>query len=172
MAIIIGALVIIGLLAIVGAVLLLQGGDRAQTAQSVPPPAAAADASESEPQAMSSNGSLPVPVAPEAVDASESEPQAMSSDGSLPVPVAPEATNTVPTDSPAPQHEADADESIPEYTLPIERDTEQHVVLNGQFHELVDQLRTLHEQSVEIEQRLNALNKMVERIDQREAMNK
>jgi len=144
-AIIIAALVIIGLLAIVGAVLLMRGGGREQVAQSVPAPAVATDAPESESSALSSHASLSVPVAPEAV-------------------------HTVPTDSPAPQRETAAEESIPEHTLPIERDTEQHVVLNGQFHELVDQLRTLHEQSVEREQRLNALNKMVERIDQSEAM--
>ena len=145
MAIIIAALVIIGLLAIVGAVLLMRGGGREQVAQSVPAPAVATDAPESESSALSSHASLSVPVAPEAV-------------------------HTVPTDSSAPQRETAAEESIPEHTLPIERDTEQHVVLNGQFHELVDQLRTLHEQSVEREQRLNALNKMVERIDQSEAM--
>jgi hypothetical protein len=144
-AIIIGALAIIVLFAIVGAVLLLRGGGRERAVQPVPPPAVAADESKSEPLA------------------------AMPLNGSLAVPAAPEAANTVPTESPAPQPEAAAEESIPEHTLPIERDTEQHVVLNGQFHELVDQLRALHEQSVEIEQRLNALNKMVERIDQREA---
>lgn len=171
MAIIIAALVIIGLLAIVGAVLLMRGGGREQVAQSVPAPAVATDASESESPAMSSNGSLPVPAAPEAADASESEPSTMPLNGSSPVPAAPEVANTVPTDSPAPpQRETAAEESVPERTESIERDTEQHVVLNGQFHELVDQLRTLHEQSVEIEQRLNALNKMVERIDQSEAM--
>ncbi len=147
MAIIIGALVIIGLLAIVGVVLLLQGEGRAQTVQSVPSPASAADAAKSEPAAVSSNGAAPVAAAPE-------------------------AANTVPTDSPVPQHEIVAEEPVPEPTTSIERDTEQHVVLNGQFHELVDQLRTLHEQSVEIEQRLSALNKMVERIDQRETTNR
>ena len=145
MAIIIGALVIIGLLAIVGAIVLIRGGGREQVAQSVPAPAVATEASESELPTMPSNGSLPVPAAPEVV-------------------------HPVPTDSPAPQRETAAEESIPEHTLPIERDTEQHVVLNGQFHELVDQLRTLHEQSMEIEQRLNSLNKMVERIGQHEAM--
>lgn len=187
MAIIIAALVIIGLLAIVGAVLLMRGGGREPLAQSVPAPAVVTDAPESESSTMSShaslsvplsmadgseselptmplNGSSPVPVAP------ESESPALSSNGSLPMPDAPEAVHTVPTDSPAPQSEIAAEEPAPERTAFIERDTERHVVLNGQFHELVNQLRTLHEQSMEIEQRLNALNKMVERIDQQEAM--
>lgn len=169
MAIIIGALVIIGLLAIVGAVLLMRGGGREQVAQSVPAPAVATDASESESsEMMSSHASLSVPLS--MADGSESELPTMPLNGSSPVPAAPEAVHTVPTDSPAPQSEIAAEESVPERTASIEHDTEQHVVLNGQFHELVDQLRTLHEQSMEIEQRLNALNKMVERIGQHEAM--
>ena len=174
MAIIIGALVIIGLLAIVGAVLLLQGEGRAQAARSVPQPASTADATTSEPPTVSSNGSLPVSAVSEAADASEGEPPAMPLNGSLPVPATLEAANTVPTDSSAAllQHDTDAEESVPERLAHTERETEQHVVLNGQFHELVDQLRTLHEQSVEIEQRLSALNKMVERIDQRETTNR
>ena len=191
MAIIIGALVIIGLLAIVGAVLLIRGGGREQVAQSVPASAAATDAPESESsELMSSHASLSVPLSmadgseselptmplngsspvPAAADAPESESPALSLNGSLPVPAAPEVVHPVPTDSPAPQRETAAEESVPERTASIERDTEQHVVLNGQFHELVDQLRTLHEQSMEIEQRLNSLNKMVERIGQQEAM--
>ena len=192
MAIIIGALVIIGLLAIVGAVLLIRGGGREQVAQSASAaatdapesesselmsshaslsvPLSMADGSESELPTMPLNGSSPVPAASEAADAPESESPALSSNGSLPVPAAPEAVYPVPTDSPAPQRETAAEESVPERTASIERDTEQHVVLNGQFHELVDQLRTLHEQSMEIEQRLNSLNKMVERIGQQEAM--
>ncbi|HEV2659499.1 MAG TPA: hypothetical protein VGU68_02805 [Ktedonobacteraceae bacterium] len=193
MAIIIAALVIIGLLAIVGAVLLMRGGGREQVAQSAPAPVVATDAPESESSEMPSHASLsvplsmadgseselptmplnglsPVPAAPEAADAPESESPALYSNGSSPVPAAPEAVHTVPTASPAPQRETAAEESAPERTASIKRDTEQHVVLNGQFHELVDQLRTLHEQSMEIEQRLNALNKMVERIGKQEAM--
>jgi hypothetical protein len=180
-AIIIGALVIIGLLAIVGAVLLLRGGGRDQAVQPVPPAAVAANAPESEASAMPSHASLSVPLSME--DSSESELPTMPLNGSSSVPAAPEVVHAVSTDSLAPQGETTAEESIPEHPefieqhvperiTPTERDTEQHIVLNGQFHELVDQLRTLHEQSVEIEQRLNALNKMVERIDQREATNK
>lgn len=192
MAIILAALVIIGLLAIVGAVLLMRGGAREQVAQSVPAvatdvpesessemmsshaslsvPLSMADGFESELPTMPLNGASPVPAAPEAADAPESEFPTLSSNGPSPVPVAPEAVHTVPTDSPAPQSEIVAEEFVPERTASVERDTESHVVLNGQFHELVDQLRTLHEQSMEIEQRLNALNKMVERIGQQEAM--
>lgn len=38
--------------------------------------------------------------------------------------------------------------------------------LNGQIHELVNELRTLHQQAGELEQRLQVLTEVVERIEQ------
>ena len=134
MTIIVGVLIIVGLLAIIGAVLLLQGGGNDQSTQAAPPQPAVASTTKSE-----------QPGAP------------------LPVPVAPEVMNNVPMESQSLDDELQAAEQ----KSPVEQEEEQHVVLNGQFHELVDQLRTLHDQSVEIEQRLNALNEMVEHIGQR-----
>lgn len=165
MAIIIGALAIIGLLAIIGVVLLLQGGDRAQATQSTPPPAVATDAPESVHPATPLNGSLPTSAAPEAVNTVPTDSRAPQRETNT------EAMNTVPTDGRAPQPETTNEVSVPQYAPSIEHDDEQHVMLNGQFYELVDQLRTLHAQSVEIEQRLNALNQMVEHINQRQTTN-
>ena len=39
-------------------------------------------------------------------------------------------------------------------------------VLNGQFHELAGEIRTLHEQAWQLEQRLSFLTKMVDHIEQ------
>jgi hypothetical protein len=39
-------------------------------------------------------------------------------------------------------------------------------ILNGQFHELAGEIRTLHEQAWQLEQRLSFLTKMVDHIEQ------
>jgi hypothetical protein len=42
-------------------------------------------------------------------------------------------------------------------------------MLNGQFHEFVDELRDLHQQAWELEHRLNTLTQMVDRIERTQA---
>ena len=42
-------------------------------------------------------------------------------------------------------------------------------MLNGQFHEFVDELRELHQQSWELEQRLSVLTQMVDHIERTQA---
>ena len=42
-------------------------------------------------------------------------------------------------------------------------------MLNGQFHEFVDELRGLHQQAWELEQRLSVLTQMVDRVERTQA---
>ena len=42
-------------------------------------------------------------------------------------------------------------------------------MLNGQFHEFVDELRSLHQQAWELEHRLSSLTQMVDRIERSQA---
>lgn len=41
--------------------------------------------------------------------------------------------------------------------------------LNGQFHEVVGEIRTLHQQALQLEQRLSVLNEMVDRLERTQA---
>jgi hypothetical protein len=53
-------------------------------------------------------------------------------------------------------------------TLPAVRE-ETPLALNGQFHELANELRTLHEYAIEIEQRLSVLTGIVDHIEHTQA---
>jgi len=75
---------------------------------------------------------------------------------------------------PEPQRAAEAPASITqtfsgERTIPLRPDTgreeRQLPALNGQFHELAAELRTLYQQAWELEQRLRVLTQTVDRIE-------
>ncbi len=55
-----------------------------------------------------------------------------------------------------------------EETLPAVRE-EMPLALNGQFHELANELRTLHEYAIEIEQRLSVLTGIVDHVEHTQA---
>jgi hypothetical protein len=52
-----------------------------------------------------------------------------------------------------------------EGALPAEEVQHPFPILNGQFHELAAELRTLHQQSEEIERRLSLVNEMIARVE-------
>lgn len=48
----------------------------------------------------------------------------------------------------------------------VNREPERELpALNGQFHEVVSEIRTLHQQALQLEQRLNILTEMVDRLE-------
>jgi hypothetical protein len=55
-----------------------------------------------------------------------------------------------------------------EEMLPAVRE-EMPFVLNGQFHELANELHTLHEYAIELEQRLSVLTGIVDHVEQTQA---
>lgn len=67
-----------------------------------------------------------------------------------------------PSNIPAAQPPATAE------TLPAVRD-ETPLALNGQYHELVDELRILHEHAIELEQRLSVLTGIADHIEHTQA---
>jgi hypothetical protein len=55
-----------------------------------------------------------------------------------------------------------------EETLPVVRE-ETPLALNGQFHELANELRTLHAYAIELEQRLGVLSGIADNIEHTQA---
>ena len=55
--------------------------------------------------------------------------------------------------------------SVPTVPPSVETEEPHFAMANGQFHELAEELHTLHEQSQEIEHRLSILSEMIERIE-------
>jgi hypothetical protein len=55
--------------------------------------------------------------------------------------------------------------TIPAENALVRREEASLPVLNGQFHELAGEIRTLHEQASQLEQRLSILTKMVDHIE-------
>jgi hypothetical protein len=68
-----------------------------------------------------------------------------------------------PTQTPAAPAETKK-ELVPVQSLPTVQDDARMAFINGQFHELASQLRTLHQQSQEIERRLSMLSQAADAI--------
>ncbi len=73
------------------------------------------------------------------------------------------ATGSVPTQPslPAPKEKV----ASASQTVPLPQNEQHFPVANGQFHKLSVELHALHTQAQEIEQRLNILTEMIERIE-------
>lgn len=56
-----------------------------------------------------------------------------------------------------------------EQTLRIKGESQQLSALNGQFHELATELRTLYQQAWELERKLRGLTEMADRIEDRQS---
>ena len=123
---IIGGLLVVGIAAIVGAVLLGLGEQRATTARSTQPPQPT------------------LPVRSEPVTRSEPAPQRY---GAQTVRLRP----NVPT--------------MGEDTLAHKGEEERLPALNGQFRELAGEIRSLHQQAWQLEQRLSVLTEMVDHLE-------
>ena len=86
-------------------------------------------------------------------------------------PVGPQSSATshvAATSQPVTATHGDVSSSLaPAPTVPdsIEPEEPHFAMANGQFHELAEELHTLHEQSQEIEHRLSILSEMIERIE-------
>jgi hypothetical protein len=59
--------------------------------------------------------------------------------------------------------------AVPEKAVPATVDEQTLVMLNGQFHEFAVELRSLHQQAWNLEQRLRGLTEMVDRIEESRA---
>ena len=155
---IIGALLVVALVAIVGLVFVLRSDRRPVqvNTQETPPPLVPADASAAAlEQEIPTNEALPVlpaqpvPQTPETLDEQEAR--------------------TVPV---ARQDIADSNSTVStaydgSYTPPV---SEVRVRLNGQFYELANSLRDLRQQASEMEQRLNVLTNMIDSIERKQGV--
>ncbi len=91
-------------------------------------------------------------------------------------------TAATPVTAPVEQHTASISQeavAAPRRpTIPLDRsdtnafiqqeDKPATIALNGQFHELADEIRDLHRQAWDLEQRLSTLTNMVDRIERRQ----
>ena len=135
---IIGGLIVIGVLALVGAIFLGMGEQRTARNNRVEPELPAA------------------PAAAPTITRQLSQPAQSVPTQSVSRPLTETPTLTRPT---------------PSYSVPTEpsfasqEPTRELPTLNGQFHEVVSEIRTLHQQALHLEQRLNILTDMVDRLE-------
>lgn len=129
---ILGGLLLLGIAAIVVAVVLLLGEQRAEKVR-------AATVAPSTPAAS-----------PMALEASRPRPARTTQRLAPSTPV----RQSVPT---APARET---------PLQARADEQQHFALNGQFHELAAELRTLYQQASDLEQRLRTLSEIADRVEE------
>ncbi len=73
------------------------------------------------------------------------------------------ASGGAPTQPGLPAPKEDVTPSV--QTGPLQQNGQRFPVVNGQFHKLSTELRALHIQAQEIEQRLSILSEMIERIE-------
>lgn len=74
-------------------------------------------------------------------------------------------TASIAQDAPAPRRPTIPLDRAKTNTLVSQEDKPAAVILNGQFHELAGEIRDLHRQACDLEQRLSTLTDMVDRIE-------
>jgi hypothetical protein len=129
---IIGALLLVGIAAIIGAVLISLGESRREAAASF-------------------QGNRPVTPARSAAPTEATQRTEQ-------VPVSPRPMAT--TDTSGPLSHIDR-----EHSLTTLEGAQKLPALNGQFHELANEIRALHQQAWQFEQRLNVLTEMVNQVE-------
>lgn len=76
---------------------------------------------------------------------------------------------SVPTNAQKPAQETPTTSNYtaaPEKSIPAPVDEQALVMLNGQFHEFATEIRSLHQQAWNLEQRLRGLTEMVDHIEE------
>jgi hypothetical protein len=82
-----------------------------------------------------------------------------------PIPAEPEEAKTQSAAAAEPSSTAETQLTPDEGTAPVAM-REQHPLANGQFYEMVNELRSMHRQTQELEQRLSTLIDMAQRVEQ------
>jgi len=130
---ILGGLLLLGIAAIVVAVVLLLGEQRAEKAR-----------------ATSVTPSTPA-ASPVALEAPRPRPARTTQRLAASTPPVRQSVPTAP---------------VRETPLQARADEQQHFALNGQFHELAAELRTLYQQASDLEQRLHTLSEIADRVEE------